>query len=77
MGIERKLALLSKATCSEKNGNFNIFIGIFPFLWEFSHIYGNLKKACPVVKSYVFSKKWELSHYYRNFPIFMGIFPFL
>jgi hypothetical protein len=30
-------------------------------------------KACLPVKGYVFSNKWELSHFYRNFPIFMGI----
>jgi len=52
-------------------------MGTFPFLWEFSHIYGNLKKACPIVESNFSTKKWELSHFFRNFPIFMGIFPFL
>ena len=66
-GIWRKRALLSKATKSAKIGNFPISMGFFPYLC------GNLKKACPIVKSYVFSKKWELSHFYRTFPIFMGI----
>ena len=46
--------------------------GTFPFLWVFSHIYENLKKAWSIVESNMFSKKWELSHFYRNFPIFMG-----
>jgi hypothetical protein len=32
-----------------------------------------LKKACPIVKGYVLSNKWELSDFYRNFPLFMGI----
>jgi hypothetical protein len=32
-----------------------------------------LKKACPIVKGYEFSNKWELSDYYRTFPLFMGI----
>jgi len=31
-------------------GTFPFFIGIFPFLWEFSHIHGNLKKACSLDK---------------------------
>jgi hypothetical protein len=32
-----------------------------------------LKKACPLVKDFVFNNKWELSHFYGNFPIFIGI----
>jgi hypothetical protein len=48
-------------------------MGTVRFLWEFSAFYGNLKKACPIVKGYVFSNKWELSDFYRNFPLFMGI----
>jgi len=71
MGIRRQLALLSKATCWAINGNFPIFIGIFRFSWEFSAFYGNLKKTCPRVKSYVFSNKWELSDLYRNFICFL------
>jgi len=50
---------------------------ILPFLWEFSHIYGNLKKAFPLFKDIVFNNKWEISHFFRNYPNFMGIFPFL
>jgi hypothetical protein len=48
-----------------------------PFLWEHSQFYGNLKKAFPLDKGYVFSNKWEHSHFYGNFPILMGTFPFL
>jgi hypothetical protein len=45
-------------------------MGIFPYLWEF-------KESLPYCRKLrVFSKKWELSHFYRNFPIFMGIFPY-
>jgi hypothetical protein len=48
-------------------------MGTSRFLKEFSAFYGNLKKACPIVKGYVFNSKWELSDFYRNFPLFMGI----
>jgi hypothetical protein len=36
-----------------------------------------LKKACPIVKGYVFSNKWELSDFYSKFPLFVGFFSFL
>jgi hypothetical protein len=49
----------------------------FPFLWELSQFFGNLKEAFPLDKGYVFRNKWELSHFYRNFPIVMGTFRFL
>jgi hypothetical protein len=55
---------LSSAMCSTINGNFPIFLGIFPFLWEFSHFYRNLKKACRLVKGYVFNNKWKLSPFF-------------
>jgi hypothetical protein len=41
-------------------------MGISAFYRNFPHFYGNLKKACPIVKGYVFSNKWELFDYYRN-----------
>jgi hypothetical protein len=47
------------------------FDGSFPFLWEFSHFYENLKKACPQpVKGKVSNNKLEV-------PNFLGIFPIL
>ena len=75
--FEENLHYCRKLRIRARMRNFPIFIGIFPFLWEFSHFYRNLKKTCPIVESYVFSKKWELSHFFRNFPIFMGIFQYL
>jgi hypothetical protein len=62
-------------------------MGTFPFLWELSQFYGNIKEAFSLDKGYVFSNNgnfpiflgtfpflWELSDFNGNFPIFMGTF---
>ena len=81
MGLLRKLALLSKATCSAKNGNFPIFMGIFPYLWEFEESLPYCRKLLFHQKmgTFPFLKELEESlHYYRMLRVLqkMGTFPF-
>jgi hypothetical protein len=45
-------------------------MGNFPLLWEYSHFYEKLKKACHLVKGNVSKNKLEAA-------LFMEFFPFL
>jgi len=51
-------------------GTFPNFLLIFPFLLEF-------EDSLPSLQRGKFYNKWELSHIFRKFPIFLGTFSFL